>query len=69
MNFNFNTWIRQPTTIHGLAVMAGGFAGLASHVATGNQMIDGCLSILAYFLTHVAVDDNSVSPAQGHPGG
>lgn len=56
---NLETWIRQPSTLHGLAVIAGAAGGALAHVATGNTTIDAIVGIGAYVLVHLGVDDNS----------
>jgi hypothetical protein len=57
--FDFNTWIRQPTTIHGLAVCAAGIGGALAHIATGNPHVDAVIAVAAYVLVHLGIDDHS----------
>jgi hypothetical protein len=59
---DFNTWIRQPTTIHGLAVCLGSLAATISHLSSGNPALDSLVAAIGYALMHVVVDDNSAPP-------
>jgi hypothetical protein len=61
MPFDFNAWIRQPSTIHGLAVAAAGVGAALSHFATGNQTVDAIIAVIAYVGLHLGVDDHSVA--------
>lgn len=77
--FDFNRWIRQPTTIHALGVVAGAVGAALADVATGNKTLDIAVSLAAYLLVHLGIDDHSaasadvtalttdlISTAQGH---
>jgi hypothetical protein len=57
---DFNRWIRQPTTIHAIGVVAAGFGAALAQVTTGNHTVDAAVAILAYVLTHLGIDDHSV---------
>ena len=61
MKFDINAWIRQPSTIQGLGVLAAGIGGALAHLATGNSNIDGIVAVLSYVLVHLGVDDHSVA--------
>ena len=61
MAFDFDAWIRQPTTLHGLAVAAAGIGVALAHVATGNPKIDAACGIIAYVAMHIGIDDNSTA--------
>lgn len=56
---NFDTWIRQPSTLHGLGIIAGGIGAALSHVTTGNTTIDAVVAVSAYALVHLGINDNS----------
>lgn len=58
---DFNSWIRQPTTIHGLAVLAAGAGAALAHVATGNHTVDAAIAVIAYVAVHLGVDDHSAA--------
>ena len=60
---DFNRWIRQPTTIHAIGVIAAGFGAALSQVSTGNHTLDAATAILAYVLVHLGIDDHSVMEA------
>ena len=51
--------LRQPTTIHGLAVILGGGAAAAAHLLAGNTVVDGIAAVVLYAATNVIVSDNS----------
>jgi hypothetical protein len=61
MNFDFNTWIRQPSTITGLASAAAGIGAALSQVTTGNEKVDAVVAFVSFILVHLAVDDHSAS--------
>lgn len=61
MTFDFNVWIRQPTTITGLGTAAAGIGAALSHVATGNPKVDAVVAFVAFILVHLAVDDHSAA--------
>jgi hypothetical protein len=61
-SFNFDTWIRQPSTLHGLAAGLGGLAATVSHQSFGNPTLDALAAAISYVLMHVLVDDHSVPP-------
>ena len=63
MSFDFNRFIRQPTTIHALGCIAAGVGAALAHVATGNPHIDLVVAGLAYIGTHLGIDDNSATEA------
>jgi hypothetical protein len=52
-------WLRQPTTIHGLAVILGGGAAAVAHLVGGNSVVDGISAVALYAATNVVVSDNS----------
>lgn len=58
---DFNNWIRQPTTIHGLGVLAAGLGAGMSQLVTGNPTVDGVVAVIAYVLMHLGIDDHSVT--------
>lgn len=58
---NFNTWIRQPSTISGLAFAGAALAGALSHLATGNPTIDGIAATGVLVLVHLGIDDHSAT--------
>lgn len=63
---NFNTWIRQPSTIMGLGMFGGLVVGGLSHLVTGNPMIDGTAAAVTFGLVHLGIDDHSaVAQAAG----
>jgi hypothetical protein len=61
MSFSFDTWIRQPSTLHGLGVIAGGIGAALAHLTTGNAQVDMIVFGLSYALVHLGIDDNSVA--------
>ncbi|MGD0110222.1 MAG: hypothetical protein ABSC06_40360 [Rhodopila sp.] len=64
---DFNTWIRQPTTINGLAVGLGTLAATISHLSSGSPALDSLVAAIGYAFMHVAVNDNSVPPPDAAP--
>jgi hypothetical protein len=52
-------WLRQPTTIHGLAVVLGGVAAAVAHLFAANAVVDGISAVVLYAATNVIVSDNS----------
>jgi hypothetical protein len=60
---NLDKFIRQPSNIHALGVIAAGAGAALAHVATGNPKIDIAIAALAYVLTHLGINDNSVLEA------
>lgn len=60
---NLDNWIRQPTTIHALGVIAAGAGAALAQVATGNHVLDVTVAVLAYVLTHLGINDNSSAEA------
>lgn len=60
---NINNWIRQPTTLHGLGVIAAGAGAALSQVTTGNHTVDAVIGALAYVAVHLGVDDHSAAEA------
>ena len=56
---NLDNWIRQPTNIHALAVIAAGAGAALAHVATGNQTIDLAVAAVSYLAIHLGINDNS----------
>ncbi len=61
MAFDFNSWIRQPTTLHALGVVAAGVGVALTHLATGNPTWDAVVGVVAYVLVHLGIDDNSAA--------
>lgn len=57
---DFDTWIRQPSTITGLGIAGAALAGALSHLATGNPTIDGAAATIVLVLAHLGINDNSV---------
>ncbi len=53
------SWLRQPTTIHGIAVVVGGCAAAAAHLFGGTPWVDGACAVTLYAATNVLVSDNS----------
>jgi hypothetical protein len=60
---NIEKWIRQPTTIHGLAVLAAGAGAALAHVTTGNHVVDAVIAVAAYVGIHLGIDDHSTAEA------
>lgn len=56
---DIDAWIRQPTTIHGLGVVAAGIGYALTHLATGNPTYDTIIAVAAYALVHLGIDDHS----------
>jgi hypothetical protein len=56
---NIDKWVRQPSTLHALGVIAAGLGAALTQVATGNHTADLAVGIAAYVLTHLGIDDNS----------
>jgi hypothetical protein len=57
----FLTWLRQPTTIHALGVIAGTLGAALGQAATGNPTVDAIVGLIAYVLVHLTVNDHTVS--------
>ena len=55
----FQNWLGQPTTIHGLAVIAGTAGAALTSITTGNHTVDAAAGILGYVLVHLCVTDNT----------
>jgi hypothetical protein len=60
MSFDWNRWITQPTTIHGLGVVAAGVGAALAQVSTGDAKTDAVVAVIAYLLVHLGINDNSV---------
>ena len=58
---SLESWLRQPTTITGLASLLGTLAGAAAHVATGDTNVAAGAGAVAFAATHLIIDDNSVA--------
>jgi hypothetical protein len=56
---DIDAWIRQPTTIHGIGVVAAGIGYALTHLATGNPTYDTVIAVAAYALVHLGIDDHS----------
>ena len=56
---DIDAWIRQPSTIHGLGVIAAGIGYALTHLATGNPTYDTLIAAAAYALVHLGIDDHS----------
>lgn len=56
---SFNEWIRQPTTIHGIGVIAAGAAIAAGHIFKANPEVSALAGGVVYALVHLGIDDNS----------
>ena len=56
---DIDAWIRQPTTIHGVGVVAAGIGYALAHLATGNPTYDTIIAVAAYALVHLGIDDHS----------
>ena len=63
MAYDLNRWLRQPTTIHALGVIAAGVGAGLAQVVTGNPKIDAVVAGIAYVLTHLGIDDHSAMEA------
>jgi len=61
MSFDINSWVRQPTTLHAIGVIAGGIGVALGQLSTGNPTWDAVIGVTAYVLVHLGVDDNSVA--------
>ena len=59
MQVDFNRWLRQPTTIHALGVVAAGIGFALTNFVTGNPKVDGAVAVVAYVLIHLGIDDHS----------
>ncbi len=53
------TWFRQPTTIHGLAVVGAAFAGAVQHYFTGDMTLAAGAGAIVYAAVHLATDDHT----------
>lgn len=58
---NFDRWIRQTSTIHGLGVAAAGVGAGLAHLTTGNPKVDAVVAVVAYVLLHLGIDDHSAA--------
>jgi hypothetical protein len=58
---NFDRWIRQTSTIHGLGVAAAGIGAGLAHLTTGNPKVDFVVAATAYVLLHLGIDDHSAA--------
>ncbi|HEY4173601.1 MAG TPA: hypothetical protein VGM42_11290 [Rhodopila sp.] len=56
---NLDAWIRQPSTLHGIGVMAAGVGAALAQVATGNPKVDAVVAVVGYVLVHLGINDNS----------
>ena len=56
----FETWLRQPTTIHGLGVVIGAAAAAAAHVFSADPAVVAAAGAVGYVLTQFGINDNSV---------
>jgi hypothetical protein len=60
---SIQTWVRQPTTIHGLAVLCGTIVAGAEQYFTGNMSLSAGAGVIAYAGVHLFVDDNTAGAA------
>lgn len=60
---SIQTWLRQPTTITGIASLLGVAAGVAGHVLTGDMTAAAAAGAIAFAGTHMLVDDNTKAAA------
>lgn len=63
MAFDFRAWLKQPTTINGIALLIAGSAGTIAGMLTHNVEIAAGAGVLAGGLVHVAMPDNSAAAA------
>ncbi|HEY0185682.1 MAG TPA: hypothetical protein VGC09_23005 [Rhodopila sp.] len=61
MSLDFNTWIRQPSTLHGLGVVAAGIGAALAQITTGSPGWDAIIAVGAYALVHLGIDDHSAA--------
>lgn len=59
---NWSAWLRQPTTITGLAACAATGAAAGVYAATRSPADAGLAAGAVFSLLHVAIDDNSALP-------
>jgi hypothetical protein len=58
-----NSWLRQPSTITGLATAGGAILAAVAHYLTGNMELSGAVGISAFAVAHLAIDDNTADTA------
>ena len=56
---NIMAWLRQPTTIHALGVVAAAVGAGLSQLTTGDATVDSIVAVLAYVLVHAGIPDNT----------
>ncbi len=52
-------WLRQPTTIHAIGVIAGAVGAGLSQVTTANPTWDAVIGVAAYVLVHLGINDHT----------
>lgn len=61
---NFYSWLRQPSTIHGLGVLAFGLVAALSQLFSGNTELSMLLGVASYILIHLGINDNTAGVQQ-----
>lgn len=62
---DFNKFLRQPTNIHALGAAAAGIGlALSQMPPFANPWLSGAVSLAAYVLVHLGIDDNSVQETE-----
>ena len=52
-------WLRQPSTINGLAIAAGGIGAALSHLTTGDATTDMIIGLVAAALVNFSIRDHT----------
>ncbi len=60
---NIPAILKQPTTIKGIAAVAGVLTGAATHLALHDTTLTATIGGLVYGLVHIALPDNSGAPS------
>ncbi|MEO9191108.1 MAG: hypothetical protein ABI224_14090 [Acetobacteraceae bacterium] len=64
MNSRIQRWLRQPTTIHGIAVFVATGAGIGAYYATGNRMVAAGLAGSAFSVIATLMNDTSADKSR-----
>jgi len=64
MTSRIKDWLRQPTTIHGIGVVAATAAGIGAYYATGNPMTAAALAGSAFGVIATLMNDTSTDKSR-----
>ncbi|MFI4982710.1 MAG: hypothetical protein ACHQIO_20355 [Nevskiales bacterium] len=63
MNTYVQAWLRQPTTVTGIAALIATAAGAVAQYLTGQATFAASAGGIAFAVTHLAMNDNSAAPS------